>query len=1057
MLALRSIANSILTAMDRIAAVHTACGRKKSLEPFHVRTSIMIAILAWLLIPVTAQAATYYIDYSTGANSNVGSKASPWKSAPGMQQGAGCGGATHSYTASPGDQIIFKGGVTWPAACFGMTISVSGTSISTVSGYNQAPVINGAIYFGVDVTWFTGGSFTRPIFDMANTTPTGTSGTVITITGNFVTLDDIEIKRNMQAATKGGSCAQLTNTVYVNASNVVFDRDYFHDWTIGTLANLDSGHDSGSICGNVTGTNQNIYNTEMSDKNTTVTTPAALPYGTCFVRLAGEFAWNNCHDVGEGWISLHGSYHDNQMHDLDGSPVSGYTSPIIHSNGYESDGFPADMYNDLMYNINTDFNRLCQSSKTVVMYNNVAWNSKAAPFEIDDDPNPNGGCPFTTTSSQTWVVNNTAANTGFRVLNRTGSTNGTIHFGNNLMIAGAGTQFNFVPQDQFTNHTVSATEASTYGFNAAGFYSPVSSDPSTVGQGTNKTSVCGTLVALCSDTSGAPWFGGSYKPRGTSWDMGAYMFAGGTTGPPTLSITSPSASPPPISGSVNLQATCTPVNPATCSSVQYSIDGFPFGAAQAVSPYTLSWNTATAANASHIISATATDSNGRPGTAGTVTVTVSNSIPRCFISQDNGNGPLSWGANQSIGAQTANFPFTVTVAPNTANQNSVYALSENPMGAYSDGAALLRANSSGFWDAWNDAATPPNYAAVNSAPYTPGTAYGFSIAVNFTGANAGTYSISETSPSSIVIATNYVFRSTALIASLGYINAISINDTPDTGKVCNAQVGTATSLTFSPTSVNFGSVSIGNTPSQMINVSSAGGATTFTSVVLAGSGDFSKTNTCSGSLTSCSTTVQYAPSTTGPASATLTYTNSASGSPQTVAITATGIPAASSATPSPTSINFGNVQLNLGHPVTSGPVTVALMNVPVTFGTPNVTYDNPDFSTASATCVGSVSAANCLITPEFTPSSLSTETATMTIHDDAPTGGSTQTVALVGTGSNFPTPSPAVQFVLTIPVQHGAPVAVNGVVIGNFNDSFTCQLTCIPKPGANPPWSCTCN
>jgi hypothetical protein len=93
---------------------------------------------------------------------------------------------------------------------------------------------------------------------------------------------------------------------------------------------------------------------------------------------------------------------------------------------------------------------------------------------------------------------------------------------------------------------------------------------------------------------------------------------------------------------------------------------------------------------------------------------------------------------------------------------------------------------------------------------------------------------------------------------------------------------------------------------------------------------------------------------------------------------------------------------------------------------------------------------------QFTPSSLSNEMGTMTLHDDAPTGGSTQTVSLIGTGVNNPTPAPAVMFVYTLPIQHTLPLVMNGVSVGTFADNFTCKLTCIPKAGVIPPWSCSC-
>jgi hypothetical protein len=943
-----------------------------------------------------------------------------------------------------------------------MFISNSGTSISTVSGAGAAPVINGADYYGVDVTWFTGGSFTRPIFDLANTKPSGTNGTVITTTGTNITLDDIEIKRSLQPVFTNGGCTSASLNIS-GSSNIVIDRLYIHDWTITTLADLDGAHQSGSICGAAAKSGQNVYNTVMSDQNTSVTTPAALPFGTCYDEINGEVAYNTCEFAGEGLLFVHGSFHDNQVHDLDGSPVSAYTSPQVHSNGYESDGFPADFYNNLLYNLNIDFNSICASSKAVVIYNNVIWNSKVANIAID---NLGSRCQLASATSQAYVYNNTldgastysAAHGTITTVNRSaGSCTSTCNGGNvhvtNNVTATAG--FSFTSSQyvvtQTTNHQLTSVEVATYGWNAANKYAPSSSDPSTVGQATNLTSsATGSLAALLKDASGAPWFGGAYKNRptgSTAWDMGAYVQAGGTTGPPTVTITSPSAGT--VSGTQTLTATCTPQGAATCTSVQFTIDGFPFGAPDTSSPYTTSWNTATAANANHVIGATATDSNLQTGTAGTVAVTVNNSIPGCFISTDNaGTTPLSWTANQAFTPQSANFSPTVIVAPWTANQNTVFAFSQNPMGAYTDGAALLRANSSGVWDAWND--TVGNYAAVNSAPYSAATAYSFTFTINFTGANAGTYNISETSPSSIVIATNYAFRSTALIASLGYINSIAVNDTPDTQKVCNFLIAPTSSLTFSPVSLNFGNVVVSSgTPTLTDTVTSSGGSTTFTSVAITGNADFTiNSNGCTGSQTSCTTVVKFAPTATGVESATLTYTDNATGSPQTVAITGTGIASPSSATPSPTSVNLGNVQLNLPGGAVSGPVIVALTNGPVTFDSTPVTFDNPDFSVASNTCNGSVSTPTCQTTVRFIPSSLSNETATMTYHDNAPSGGSTQTVALVGSGVNFPTPAPATQFVWngSIPIQ----VTVKGKTFSmDYPTTCTCNLV-------NSQWSCQC-
>src|SRR6185437_14486209 len=321
-------------------------------------SAMVMALVGFVSGPAAAQTGrTFYIDYASGSNSNPGTKTSPWKTHPYMQARSDCTstGSAPAYTHQAGDHFIFKGGVTWPAACFSMTISGSGSSPSTVSSADAAPTINGADYYGVDLTWFTGGSFTRPIFDLANTTPTGTNGAVITTTGNNITLDDIEIKRNLLNGV-GGQCQSATINTDIH-TGIVLDRMYLHDWTIADLSKVQTGHFDGSICGRQAtgGWTQQVYNTEMSDAATTAT----MPFGSCYFAI-GTVAWSNCHDVAEAGLFTHGSFHANQIHDLDGSAAARARGNVNwHSNGYESDGSPPKFYNNLMYNLNIDFNSFC--------------------------------------------------------------------------------------------------------------------------------------------------------------------------------------------------------------------------------------------------------------------------------------------------------------------------------------------------------------------------------------------------------------------------------------------------------------------------------------------------------------------------------------------------------------------------------------------------------------------------------------------------------------------------------------------------------------------------
>ena len=80
-------------------------------------------------------AATYYIDYASGTDSNTNTINTPWKTCPGMV------GFHGSYTHSAGDKFVFKGGSTWPSTVLPLTIAYSGTSgrIDTYIGVNMNP------------------------------------------------------------------------------------------------------------------------------------------------------------------------------------------------------------------------------------------------------------------------------------------------------------------------------------------------------------------------------------------------------------------------------------------------------------------------------------------------------------------------------------------------------------------------------------------------------------------------------------------------------------------------------------------------------------------------------------------------------------------------------------------------------------------------------------------------------------------------------------------------------------------------------------------------------
>jgi hypothetical protein len=90
---------------------------------------------------------------------------------------------------------------------------------------------------------------------------------------------------------------------------------------------------------------------------------------------------------------------------------------------------------------------------------------------------------------------------------------------------------------------------------------------------------------------------------------------------PTVSITAP-ANNATVSGTVTVTATA--VDNVGVVGVQFKVDGANLGAEDTTSPYSVSWNTTTAGNGTHSLTAVARDAAGNTTTSSTVTVTVSN-------------------------------------------------------------------------------------------------------------------------------------------------------------------------------------------------------------------------------------------------------------------------------------------------------------------------------------------------------------------------------------------------------------------------------------------------
>ncbi len=121
------------------------------------------------------------------------------------------------------------------------------------------------------------------------------------------------------------------------------------------------------------------------------------------------------------------------------------------------------------------------------------------------------------------------------------------------------------------------------------------------------------------------------------------VWATGTadTTPPTVSLTAPSAGAS-LKGTATVSATAA--DNVGVAGVQFKLDGASLGSEDTTSPYSISWNTTTATNGSHTLTATARDAAGNTTTSAGVAVTVDNSAPTVSITAPTAGATVSGSA-----------------------------------------------------------------------------------------------------------------------------------------------------------------------------------------------------------------------------------------------------------------------------------------------------------------------------------------------------------------------------------------------------------------------------
>jgi Beta-propeller repeat/Abnormal spindle-like microcephaly-assoc'd, ASPM-SPD-2-Hydin/Protein of unknown function (DUF1573) len=329
----------------------------------------------------------------------------------------------------------------------------------------------------------------------------------------------------------------------------------------------------------------------------------------------------------------------------------------------------------------------------------------------------------------------------------------------------------------------------------------------------------------------------------------------------------------------------------------------------------------------------------QPGLAGANDVFVSKFSP----SPNVGLSPSSLNfGNQNVGTTSA--PQIVTLT-NTGNENLNVT-----------GVSITGTNSHDFAETNNCSRVTPNATCSISVTFTP--------------------SISGNETANVSITDN-------------------ATDSPQLVSLAGVGTGGGTTVVLSPTSLTFATQLVNSiSAGQMVSLTNTGTATlTITSI--AASGDFDQINTCGSSVAAgatCSITVKFKPTTLNTRTGSITVTDNATSSPQTVSLTGTG----TYIQLSPTLLSFGTVAVGSS----SAPQAITLKNTDsVAVGIQGVSFTGVakgDYSQTN-TCGSSVAAgASCSINVTFKPTATGTRTAKVSIADFG--GGSPQTVQLTGTG-----------------------------------------------------------
>ena len=329
--------------------------------------------------------------------------------------------------------------------------------------------------------------------------------------------------------------------------------------------------------------------------------------------------------------------------------------------------------------------------------------------------------------------------------------------------------------------------------------------------------------------------------------------------------------------------------------------------------------------------------------------------------------------------------------------------------------------------------------------------------ISFTGTNASSYSGSTTCPSSLAANASCTVTVSFKPATTGTLTAtLNVVDGAGTQTVALSGTGAAAAtptVTLSPASLAFASTTVGTaTAAKLVTLKDTSTvSTTIKSIAFTGTNASSflkSASTCGSTLAagaSCTISVEFKPVAAGSLTASLSITDTATGSPQVVKLTGTGVAATPTVTLSPASLAFAATKVGTA----TAAKVVTLKNtstVSTTIKSIAFTGTNASSFLKSATTCGTALAAgaSCTISVEFKPTAVGALTASLTVTDTAT--GSPQAVKLTGSGTTTVSLSPTSEAFATTKV--GTTTAAKVITLKNTGTGAT-KITAISVTGTN--------